>query len=93
MTKYFIVLLFGIACNKEAPQQSLQSLAPATEERIVTTYLGDFTVNLNDPQASSLLQMTIAVESDTAVGRKIDEKMPQIRDSIIIYSSEYTSNR
>jgi flagellar basal body-associated protein FliL len=88
-----IITLVSFGCNAGTGDvETQQSIIPQQElPREVITYLGDFTVNLNDPNAGHLLQMTIAVESERGVAKIVEAKMPQIRDNILLYSSEYTA--
>jgi flagellar basal body-associated protein FliL len=53
------------------------------------TTLGTFTVNLRD-SASRSLNMTIQVESELETAAKVEERMPQLRDSVILLSSDYS---
>jgi flagellar basal body-associated protein FliL len=90
ITLSLLILMLG--CGKEGMQDISKSVAPPPDdERSVTTYLGDFTINLKDPQALRILQMTIAVESSPEVARKVEENKAKLRDSIVIFSSEYTA--
>jgi flagellar basal body-associated protein FliL len=54
--------------------------------------LGEFSVNLKDPSTMRILQMTIDIECETAVKAKLEAKTPQIRDSILMFTSEYTAS-
>ena len=54
------------------------------------TNLGNFTVNLRSSAGGRVLQMEIQVESDAESGEKIEAKMPQLRDSVILLASDYS---
>ena len=87
-------VLFFVGCGPMGQNevQTQQSIVPQAEQpREVITYLGDFSVNLNEPNADKILHMTIAVESNREVARAVETKMPQIRDNILLYSSEYSA--
>jgi flagellar FliL protein len=53
------------------------------------TNLGNYTVNLRD-SSGRILAMKIEVESDLASAAKVDERMAQLRDSIILLASDYS---
>ena len=88
----FIGLLLLVACgSKDNPQQTLQTIAPAAvEDRVVTSYLGEFNVNLNDPSSLQILQMTIAVETSPDVAREVERRQAQLQDAVLLYTSDYT---
>ena len=54
------------------------------------TNLGNFTVNLRDSAGGRVLQMEIQVESDKENVAKVEERMPQLRDSVILLASDYS---
>jgi len=54
------------------------------------TNLGNFTVNLRSSAGGRVLQMDIQVESDAESVEKINERMPQLRDSVILLASDYS---
>jgi len=54
------------------------------------TNLGSFTVNLRDSAGGRVLQMEIQVESDKESVAKVEERMPQLRDSVILLASDYS---
>ena len=54
------------------------------------TNLGNFTVNLRDSAGGRVLQMEIQVESDKESVVKVEERMPQLRDSVILLASDYS---
>ena len=53
------------------------------------TTLGKFGVNLRDSR-SMKLQMEIQVESDLETAAKVEERGPQLRDSVILLASDYS---
>jgi len=53
------------------------------------TNLGNYTVNLRD-SSGRVLAMKIEVESDAASSLKVEERMAQLRDSIILLASDYS---
>lgn len=53
------------------------------------TNLGNYTVNLRD-SSGRVLAMKIEVESDAASAVKVEERMAQLRDSIILLASDYS---
>ena len=54
------------------------------------TNLGSFTVNLRSSAGGRVLQMEIQVESDAENTEKIETRMPQLRDSVILLASDYS---
>jgi flagellar FliL protein len=54
------------------------------------TSLGKFTVNLRDSAGGRVLQMEIQVESEMGTAETIEKRMPQLRDSVILLSSDYS---
>jgi len=54
------------------------------------TNLGNFTVNLRSSAGGRVLQMEIQVESEAESVEKINERMPQLRDSVILLASDYS---
>ena len=54
--------------------------------------LEDFNVNLRDPSGAKKLQMVISLEVKPTVAKELEknEKIDAIRDSIIMFSSEFT---
>lgn len=77
--------------SSEATEQG-EELADGT--RVVaetTTYdLGEFSLNLKDPSTMRILQMNIVVECETDAVQKIEEQRAQLRDAVIMFTSEYT---
>jgi flagellar FliL protein len=56
-----------------------------------TTYdLGEFSLNLKDPSTMRILQMNIVVECEADAVQKIEEQRAQLRDAVIMFTSEYT---
>jgi flagellar FliL protein len=53
------------------------------------TTLGEFTVNLR-ASSSRTLQMEIQVETELETAAQVEERMPQIRDSVILLASDYS---
>jgi flagellar FliL protein len=54
------------------------------------TTLGKFTVNLRDSAGGRVLQLEIQVESEIETAKKVEERMPQLRDSVILLASDYS---
>ncbi len=54
------------------------------------TNLGNFTVNLRSSAGGRVLQMEIQVESEVKSAEKIESRMPQLRDSVILLASDYS---
>jgi len=52
--------------------------------------LGEFSINLKDPSTMRILQMSIVLECETALVAEIESKTPQLRDSVLMFASEYT---
>ena len=78
----------GAAGGEEVTEDSTDSLVVNAE---TTTYeLGDFSINLKDPSTMRILQMTIVLECDTASLPKLEEQTPQLRDAVLMFTSEYT---
>ena len=54
------------------------------------TTLGNFTVNLRDSSGGRVLQMEIQVETTLETAAKVEERMPHMRDSVILLASDYS---
>jgi flagellar basal body-associated protein FliL len=54
------------------------------------TDLGEFTVNLRNSAGGRVLQMNLSVETNVDLSLKITERTAEIRDSILMLSSNYT---
>lgn len=65
------------------------SVADATT---LVTPLGDFSINLKEAATLRILQMSISVECERSVEATVIEKTPQIRNAILMFTSEYTVN-
>ena len=65
-----------------------ESKRAATIDSKMTT-LGNFTVVLRDSR-SMKLQMEIQVESDLETAAMVEERGPQLRDSVILLASDYS---
>ena len=81
--------------NNEASDESAENgeeLADGT--RVVAntdTYdLGEFSLNLKDPSTMRILQMNIVVECEADTKAEIDKNRAQLRDAVIMFTSEYT---
>jgi flagellar protein FliL len=64
--------------------------APAVVADTITHDLGEFSINLKDPSTMRILQMRIVLECESAMKPKIEAKTPQLRDSVLMFASEYT---
>jgi flagellar FliL protein len=60
------------------------------ETGVVITSLGAFTVNLRDSAGGRVLQMEVQVEGDSGGVPVIEERMPQLKDSVLLLTSDYT---
>ena len=65
------------------------SVANATT---IVTPLGDFSINLKEAATLRILQMSISVECEPSVEATVIEDTPQIRNAILMFTSEYTVN-
>lgn len=52
--------------------------------------LGDFSINLKDASTMRILQMSISVECENSVEGRLDSKKEEIRNAILMFTSEYT---
>lgn len=58
----------------------------------VVVPLGDFSINLKEASTLRILQMSISVECETSVEKKVGEKTAEVRNAILMFTSEYTVN-
>jgi flagellar FliL protein len=73
-----------------SPQpEQIQSAATEGTKQMGPTYsLGSFIVNLNDPVRRSYLKVKAELElNDEKVSKEVDQRLPQLRDSIILLLS------
>jgi len=73
-----------------SPQSDQAASVAAGEDKAMgpTYSLGSFIVNLNDPVRRSYLKVKAELElSNEKVSREVDERLPQLRDSIILLLS------
>lgn len=82
-----------IGCTDPAPTVESSEDAPS-EKRVMaktTTYdLGEFSLNLKDPSTMRILQMSIVVECESEAVIELKKRHAQIRDVVIMFTSEYT---
>ena len=52
--------------------------------------LGDFSINLKDASTMRILQMSISVECENSVEGRLEKKKDEIRNAILMFTSEYT---
>lgn len=52
--------------------------------------LGEFSINLKDASTMRILQMSISVECETSVEARLESKKQEIRNAILMFTSEYT---
>jgi flagellar protein FliL len=64
--------------------------APSVVADTTTYDLGEFSINLKDPSTMRILQMSIVLECETALVPEIEGSKPQLRDSVLMFASEYT---
>jgi flagellar FliL protein len=75
----------------EKSSSSEEGKEEGTEEVVTTmTNFGSFTVNLRSSAGGRVLQMEIQVESDAESAVKVNERLPQLRDSVILLASDYS---
>lgn len=75
----------------DASQGSSGTVSVADANTVVAP-LGDFSINLKEASTLRILQMSISVECETSVEATITEKTPEIRNAILMFTSEYTVN-
>jgi flagellar protein FliL len=87
------------AANDETANSAAESVATASDGTVsvadattVVTPLGDFSINLKEAATLRILQMSISVECESSVDATVLEKTPQIRNAILMFTSEYTVN-
>lgn len=82
-----------IGCTDPAETAENSEDAPS-EKRImaktITYDLGEFSLNLKDPSTMRILQMSIVVECESDALVEIEKRHAQIRDVVIMFTSEYT---
>lgn len=78
--------------NSEEVAENGEELADGTRVLAETTVvdLGEFSLNLKDPSTMRILQMNIVVECETDTVQKIEDQRAQLRDAVIMFTSEYT---
>jgi len=74
----------------ESTEQSGGSEVGSRTVNSKMTTLGKFTVNLRDSAGGRVLQLEIQVESELTTAEKVEERMPQLRDSVILLASDYS---
>lgn len=86
-----------IGCTDPVDDSSgtVESTEDAPSEKRVTTKtttydLGEFSLNLKDPSTMRILQMSIVVECESDAVVEIEKQHAQLRDVVIMFTSEYT---
>jgi len=89
----------GDAETEEVTESATESVASETDGTVsvddattIVVPLGEFSINLKEASTLRILQMSISVECETSVESKISEKTPEIRNAILMFTSEYTVN-
>lgn len=89
----------GDAETEEVTESATESVASETDGTVsvddattIVVPLGEFSINLKEASTLRILQMSISVECETSVESKIAEKTPEIRNAILMFTSEYTVN-
>lgn len=89
----------GDAETEEVTESAVESVASETDGTVsvddantIVVPLGEFSINLKEASTLRILQMSISVECETSVEAKISEKTPEIRNAILMFTSEYTVN-
>ncbi len=72
--------------------QGSSGTVSVADANTVVAPLGDFSINLKEASTLRILQMSISVECETSVEATITEKTPEIRNAILMFTSEYTVN-
>jgi flagellar FliL protein len=95
-------MMSGESDTEEATESATETVAAEgttgsgtvsiADANTVVTPLGDFSVNLKEAATMRILQMSISVECETSVEATITEKTPEIRNAILMFTSEYTVN-
>ncbi len=94
-------MMNGESDTEEATESATETVAAESagngtvsiaDANTVVTPLGDFSVNLKEAATMRILQMSISVECETSVEATITEKTPEIRNAILMFTSEYTVN-
>jgi len=91
---YFAVDMFGSESGAEASDADKGAGSADADGKIMDTKvtdLGKFTVNLRDSaNTQRVLQLQVQVESELETAVKVEERMPQLRDSVILLASDYS---
>ena len=87
----------GDAESVEATESATESVVSEADGTVsvddaTTTVvpLGDFSINLKESSTLRILQMSISVECETSVESKVVDKTAEIRNAILMFTSEYT---
>ena len=76
----------------EAVSTDSDGTVSVADSTTLVTPLGDFSINLKEAATLRILQMSISVECERSVEATVLEKTPQIRNAILMFTSEYTVN-
>jgi|GEM_PF-4134119 len=87
------------AATEETASSAAEAVSTASDGTVsvedattLVTPLGDFSINLKEAATLRILQMSISVECERSVEATVIEKTPQIRNAILMFTSEYTVN-
>jgi flagellar FliL protein len=85
--------------STEVTESAAETVASETDGTVsvsdattIVVPLGEFSINLKEAATLRILQMSISVECETSVEAQITEKTPEIRNAILMFTSEYTVN-
>jgi len=89
---YGIFMFMGADGSDETADTEKTKSSDEGTKKVETkmTGLGKFTVNLRDSAGGRTLQLDIQVESVLETAAKVEERMPQLRDSVILLASDYS---
>ena len=78
--------------SEDAAVENGEELADGTRVKAKTDVvdLGEFSLNLKDPSTMRILQMNIVVECEPDTVDEIGKNKAQLRDAVIMFTSEYT---
>lgn len=63
---------------------------PPQADRSEITEVGDFTVNLRNNSGGRLLQMAVSIENSVDDSDQIEERIPQLQDTIVLLASDFS---
>jgi len=83
-------LVGGKKAARKAAKAAKRGYRPKAVDTKMTT-LGKFTINLRDSAVTQrILRLEVQVESALETAVKVEERMPQLRDSVILLASDYS---